>query len=59
VTVKFESADALGNVSWLPVYRASLPIELAAQVKWDTASPDGLKTVWTVVYCAPDLVRYQ
>jgi len=59
VTVDARTQDSLGNDSWTEAYQASLPIEVAGQVNWSNDSAAGLKTAWTVDYCAPDLAQYQ
>ncbi len=48
VEVMVERSDQFGYVVWDPVYKASLAGEVAAKVDWKTASPEEVKTLWTV-----------
>ena len=48
VEVMIEASDQFGFGVWDPIYKASLPGDVAAKVDWRTASPEEVKTLWTV-----------
>ena len=48
VEVMIEASDQFGFGVWDPIYKASLPDEVAARVDWETATPQQVETLWTV-----------
>jgi hypothetical protein len=55
VDVTADQTDAYGNVSPLPLYKATLPAAVAGKVKWDTVTIGGLSSLWIVDYMDPSM----